>query len=54
MKPIHMGITYLHLAGVRGFALPGFAGPYSGAIPRSALSMGNAEIAEKDLTVKQL
>lgn len=49
-----LGIDYFHLAGVRGFALPKFAGPYAGAIPCCALSLGNSELPDESLVIKHL
>jgi hypothetical protein len=49
-----LGIAYYHLAGVRGFAIPKFAGPYAGAIPCCALSLENAEQVKNRLVIKQL
>ncbi len=48
------GIAYFHLAGIRGFALPRFAGPYVNAIPCCALALDDAEQARDRLVIKQL
>ena len=49
-----LGIDYFHLAGVRGFALPRFTGPYAGAIPCCALSLDDADRSAVDLVIKLL
>ena len=49
-----MGIAYYHLAGIRGFALPKFAGPYAGAIPCCAVALDNSEQIKNKLVIKRL
>lgn len=48
------GIAYFHLAGIRGFALPRFAGPYANAIPCCALALENAEQVRDRLVITKL
>lgn len=48
------GIDYYHLAGVRGFAIPKFAGPYAGAVPCCAVILESAEQVKNRLVIKQL
>lgn len=48
------GIDYYHLAGIRGFAIPRFAGPYANAIPCCGLALDNAEQARGRLLIKKL
>ncbi len=49
-----LGIDYFHLAGIRGFALPKFAGPYGGAIPCCALSLRGSELPDDSLVIRHL
>jgi hypothetical protein len=48
------GVAYYHLAGVRGFALPKFAGPYTGAIPCCAVILENTAQLKNRLVIKSL
>lgn len=48
------GIAYYHLAGVRGFAMPKFAGPYTGAVPCCAVILENSTQVHDSLIIKQL
>ena len=48
------GIAYYHLAGVQGFAIPKFAGPYAGAVPCCAVILDNSAQLKNRLVIKQL
>ena len=48
------GIAYYHLAGIRGFAIPKFAGPYKGAVPCCAVAFENTAQVKNRLVIKQL
>lgn len=54
MQLAERGIDYFHLAGIRGFAIPRFAGPYANAIPCCGLALENAEQARGRLLIKKL
>jgi len=53
-KLAEKGVAYYHLAGVRGFALPKFAGPYAGAVPCCAVVLENATQLKHRLVIRKL
>jgi len=48
------GIAYYHLAGIRGFAIPKFAGPYAGAVPCCAAILEKSAQVKNRLVIKRL